>query len=226
MRKGTVTALLMGVSMSILPCYGAISSQTDWLDVPEVIAADYEWQVIPSAWDTESIAAWLKERKTSEHTHDDDVLRNWWEADYTNDPLIPDEIEEAAIIYGEMFNICPEFLEAICDKETGGTYRCDLIDSTGLCYGPMQINIKAQSERIADYGLTEDDMLTADGGMIVAASYIAELFEKYEDPAEVLMRYNGASTALREYHRSGKLNYYTRHVLEKAQELQEKHNRL
>lgn len=213
---------LLGAVLAILPCYGAILSQTDWLDVPEVIAADYEWEEIPETetpWNADSVNEWLKIR---EETKDE---RSWWEEKYVNDPDIPDDIEEAAYIYGEMFNICPEFLEAICDKETGGTYRCDLKDRSGTCWGCMQINIKAQQERMADYGLTEEDMLSADGGMIVAASLVAELFETYQDPAIVLMKYNGAKTALAKYRKTGELNYYTRYVLDLAAKLQEKHQK-
>ena len=76
------------------------------------------------------------------------------------------------------------------------------------------------------FGLHPEDMLTADGGMIVAASYVAELFDKYEDPAVVLMKYNGASTALKEYRKTGELNYYTEYVLRLSQELEEKHKAL
>lgn len=78
---------------------------------------------------------------------------------------------------------------------------------------------------MADYGLTEEDMLSADGGMIVAASLVAELFETYQDPAIVLMKYNGAKTALAKYRKTGELNYYTRYVLDLAAKLQEKHQK-
>lgn len=231
MKKGTIPALLMGMSLSVLPCLCAVESQTDWLNVPEVYACDYKWEKIdteglPAPWDAETMSAWLEDHGTIPgRTHDEDVIKTWWELAYGNDPDIPDDIEEAAYIYGGMFNICPELLMAICDKETGGTYRCDLADKSGTCVGPMQINLVAQRERIADYGLISDDMYTADGAMIVAASYIAELFETYEDPAVVLMKYNGAVTDLKEYRKSGKINYYTDYVLALAAELEEKHKR-
>ena len=92
--------------------------------------------------------------------------------------------------------------------------------------GTQQINIVAQAERLAAYGLTPEDMLTYEGGALIAFSYIAELFDKYEDPAVVLMKYNGASTALKKYKQTGELNYYTRWVLNKSQELEEKHRAL
>lgn len=156
----------------------------------------------------------------------EDELENewWWTGDEReNDPTIPDDIEEAAYIYGRMFDLSPELLEAICYEETGGTYREDLIDKTGLCYGPMQIQIKAQEDRIAAYGLEAEDMLTADGAMLVAASYLAELRETYEDMVVVLMKYNGASTALKKYRETGELNAYTRHVLNRMKKLLEQH---
>ena len=150
---------LMGIGLSILPAFGAICSQTDWLTEP-VIAADYEGRCelmtpLEDETDTETYTEESPRRPTEE-----ELMLTWWEFDHANDPDLPDGLEEAAYIYGEMFCICPEFLEAICDKETGGTYKENIKDSSGSCWGPMQISVRAQRDRIASYGLTNEDMLT------------------------------------------------------------------
>ena len=248
MQRGTALAVVVGVALGGAAGFGEVSTQTNWLKEP-IIASAAEWEPI-SGGETE-----IKEESTDSEnantmnkgasitvgdggvtietpeqiviTHDIDVIKNWWEVpgEMVNDPDIPDDIEEAAYIYGTMFNICPEFLEGVSNRETGGTYRCDLIDGTGTCYGCMQINVKAQAERIAAYGLTTADMLTADGAMLVAASYLSELFDQYIDPAVVLMKYNGAASALREYKHTGKLNGYTAYVLRTSAELERRHGK-
>lgn len=220
MKRGTALAVVLGLAVGSAAGVGEIYSQTDWLDDP-IIAEAAEWEPIP-----ESDLPMVEEIGADPvRTHD--VVTQWWEVsgEYRNDPDIPDEIEEAALIYGEMFNICPEFLMAICNRETGGTYRTDVKDETGMCWGCMQINIKAQAPRIKAYGLTKEDMLTADGAMIVAASYLAELFEEYGDPGVVLMKYNGATAALKKYMKSGQLNGYTAYVLKLSEELERRHGK-
>lgn len=243
MKRGRALSIVIGLALGSAAGIGAVSSQTTWLDEPAIEEVSLEWESIPIEITGEHDADPILIEDEIEvipeeilgtepepmivHTRTNDVATHWWEipGEYENDPLIPDDIEEAALIYGGMFDICPEFLMAVCDRETGGTYRTDLIDETGTCFGCMQINIRAQRERIAAYGLTADDMLTADGGMIVAASYISELFAEYEDPAVVLMHYNGATIALRKYQKTGELNSYTRHVLNLAYEMEERHGK-
>lgn len=216
---------LLGALLGGLAGIGAIGQQTDWLTTPKVVAMEYTWEKQPEdPWDSVAMSEWMRLDRV-EHTRAEDIVQNWWELDHVNDPDLPDELEEACYIYGEMFGVLPELLEAICDVETGGTYQTDLVDSTGKCVGPMQINISAQKNRIKEYGLTAEDMKTYDSAMLVATSYIAELFAEYEDPAVVLMKYNGASTALQKYKQTGKLNPYTRYVLKLSEDLEEKHQK-
>lgn len=220
---------MLGIGLAILPCYGAITSQTDWLKEPVVMAAEYKEEEIKAA---EGATNYMTEDPEEDaprqqaHTRREEVTQKWWEIKYVNDPDIPDELEEACYIYSDMFNVSAEFMEAISARETAETYAEDIKGDHDRSFGAFQINIKAQCERIADYGLTPEDMLTYDGGAIVAFSYVAELFERYEDPAVVLMKYNGASTALKKYRQTGELNAYTRWVLDKAMELEEKHGLL
>lgn len=108
-----------------------------------------------------------------------------------NDPDIPDEVEEAARIWGEHYNISPEFLEAVAWTES----RFDPEAENSGCIGLMQISPKWHRDRMERLGITEEDLWTVNGSMAVAADYLRELFEIHDDPYWVLMTYNGDSNA-------------------------------
>ena len=57
------------------------------------------------------------------------------------------------------------------------------------------------------------------GSMAVAADYLSELFEAYEDPAAVLMAYNGDSR-VDEYLAGGEASDYANSILEMTRELE------
>lgn len=136
------------------------------------------------------------------------------------DEDIPDAVEEAAALYGEMYGICPEFLEAIAFYES--SYRVDA--ENGSCIGLMQINIDAQYERMDALGVSYEDLYTADGSMYVAADYLQELFIEYGDAGIVLMKYNGDSRAT-EAMVTGELSDYAENVLELSEKLERKHGK-
>lgn len=218
MKRGTAISIILGLALGSVAGLAEVEAHTDWLDDP-IIAEAAEWEPIPDTAVSMSYGA------DPERTHD--IVTRIWEIDgeYQNDTDIPDDIEEAALIYGEMFGICPELLEAICSRETGGTYRTDLVGDKGQSLGCMQINTTQQAERIAAYGLTAEEMYKPDCAMLVAASFLSELVDRYEDIGEVLYRYNGAITDLKEYHKTGQLNEYVAYVLQLSEELEEKHGK-
>lgn len=108
-----------------------------------------------------------------------------------DDVYIPDDVEEAARFWGEVYNIEPEFLEAIAWTES----RFDPSAVNGGCVGLMQVAPKWHTGRAEDLGFTVDDLYTVNGSMAVAADYLRELFETNDDPYWVLMTYNGDSNA-------------------------------
>ena len=61
--------------------------------------------------------------------------------------------------------------------------------------------------------------------MMVASDYLSELFDKYEDVGLVLIVYNGNSSAIPEYKRTGKLSNYANKILEKSEELERSHGK-
>lgn len=131
------------------------------------------------------------------------------------DSDIPVEVQEAAEKWGKIYNICPEFLMAMAFKES--SYIPTV--SNGNCLGLMQVNPRWHGERIERLGVT--DIYSIDGNMAVAADYLAELFNKYEDPAVVLMVYNGDSRAQEE----GYISDYAEKILTLSAELEEKHGK-
>lgn len=137
------------------------------------------------------------------------------------DSDIPEDVQLAAIEYGEMYGICPEFLMAIAFYES--SYRPDAVN--GSCKGLMQININAQYERMDDMGITEADLWNPYENMKVAADYLRELFERYEEPSVVLMKYNGDARVW-ELTERGEMSVYAHNVLKLSAELEEKHGKV
>lgn len=104
-------------------------------------------------------------------------------------PEIPDEVEDAARIYGEEYGLGQEFLEAVAKRESGFDPEAE----NGGCKGLMQISTYWHRDRMARLEVT--DIWDVDGNMHVGADYLAELFAKHPDPVWVLMAYNGDSNA-------------------------------
>ena len=106
-----------------------------------------------------------------------------------NDTYISDTAREACIEYGEQYGICPEILESIIEAESRG--RPDVKNSS--CCGLMQVSVKWHKDRMERLGVT--DIFDERGNILVAADYLAELFEKYHEASLVLDIYHGDSKA-------------------------------
>lgn len=131
---------------------------------------------------------------------------------------IPAAIQEAAEKYGEQYGISPELLESIAFQES--TFRPWV--QNGACAGLMQVNPEFHRERMERLGVT--DLYDPDQNMEVAADYLLELFEEYEEVTLVLDVYNGNSRAESIYD-SGKLSPYAREVTERAKQYEEAHGK-
>ena len=140
---------------------------------------------------------------------------------------IPEDIKAEAEKYGAQFGICPEIIEAIAETES--TFVTTAVNDTELEHsvGILQINLKCEDhqKRLKKYGLTEKDLQSIDNSVLVACDYLAELFEAYEDPGEVLIRYNGDRTGYTNYRDRGELSDYANDILERAGELEELHGK-
>lgn len=152
----------------------------------------------------------------------------WIEAHgFREDPEIPDDVEMYADIYGREYNICPEFLEATMEHESQFETLAVHDSSIDYSVGPAQVNLKCSYhyDRMEKLGLTVEDLNTYEGAMYFMADLFCELFEDYEDPAEVLMRYNGDKTNLRKYWKTGEMSDYASEILERSMELERRHGK-
>lgn len=133
---------------------------------------------------------------------------------------VPQEVAQAAERYGTEYRIAPELLEAVAYTES--RYQPDA--ENGSCKGLMQISVRWHGDRIERLGVT--DIYDADQNMHLAADYLSELFETYEDVGLVLMKYNGASdTAVTWYEETGEMSDYAAGILEKSEELERLHGK-
>lgn len=137
------------------------------------------------------------------------------------DPDIPEDIQDAAWKYGKQYNICPEFLIAVAKRESEFNPKA----VNGSCIGLMQVSLRWHTDRMERCQVTEEEMWTVDGSMHVAADYLAELFEKYEDAALVLMIYNGDSDASAFAQGDCEMSGYASDILTYSRELEEKHGK-
>lgn len=138
---------------------------------------------------------------------------------------ISDEVPEDLIEYFEYvaasYNICPEFLEAIAFYES----RYDASVTNGNHYGLMQINVRVHAKRIKKFGWTKKDMLEPYKNLTIAADYLSDLYEKYEDTAMVVLLYTGNKKALHDYLRNGTLPDQAQKILDKSYELERIHGK-
>lgn len=134
---------------------------------------------------------------------------------------IPTEIMQYAEIVGNEFNICPELLESIAYQESRYTETA----TNGTCKGLMQINTAVHKDRFIDAGWSTSDWSNGYKSMYVAAEYLGELFEEYEDVAVVLYMYNGDATSLKKYYQTGYLSEYVEEILTRSEELEREHGK-
>lgn len=129
-----------------------------------------------------------------------------------DDPDIPDVIEDACYTYGSEYGISVEFLEALIWQES--RFKPDVVSDDGNCIGLCQINQTCHKRRMKKLGVT--DLTDERQNIAVACDYLAELFQKSDDPEEVLNWYNGTSR---------KTSKYSRAIILKSEELKVKHER-
>lgn len=115
----------------------------------------------------------------------------------------------------EQKDICPELVQAIIETESNWYPEA----WNGDCVGLMQISEKWHQDRMERLGVT--DLTDPYDNILVGVDYLAELFRRYEDPAMVLMIYNGDSRAWK-FWETGEMSEYARKILERAAELEGK----
>ena len=128
--------------------------------------------------------------------------------------ILKDEHVKVIEDVADDFGISPEFVMAVCEYESGGD--AGVVNYLG-CTGLMQIYPKYNSDRIDKHRVT--NLKDPRQNVTVGCDLLHELFEKYEDPALVLMIYHGESKAQKKYD-SGQISSYAKKILDRACELE------
>lgn len=120
---------------------------------------------------------------------------------------------------GQIYNICPELLEAIIEIESSNNPN-----AIGDCgeIGLMQIYPKYHQDRMIRLGV--DSLQDPYSNILVGADYLLELFNEYQDLPIVLMVYNGSSDAI-ERGKTYNLTEYAKRVIARSHELERLHNK-
>ena len=197
MRDRKYWALLVGVMMGLI--IGRLTiPETVWGAEPVLIVANgqtiIEDQNHPNNAEIDEAAAYLSENSVN----------------------VPPEIEALCIQYGKENGIAPELLEAICWKES--RFQPDVVNASGTCHGIAQIHRGSHRARMEKLGVT--DLYDPKENIRVCVDYLAELFEKYEDPATVLEFYNGDGAAAAD---PNKTSSYARKILNISNALERVH---
>lgn len=133
---------------------------------------------------------------------------------------IPPEIQQCAEVIGFELSICPELLEAIAYQES----RCTTTATNGTCKGLMQVNCSVHEDRFIEAGWSKSEWSNGYKNMYVAAQYLKELFDKYEDVGIVLGLYHGETNAI-ERAKRGQLSNYVTEILTKSEALERAHGK-
>lgn len=107
----------------------------------------------------------------------------------------------------EAHGIDPAIIMAMAYHES--TYRADAVNKYG-CYGLLQIKKSCHGGRMKRLGCT--DLLDPYQNVTVAVDYLAEQIDRYGDLTKGLVSYNKG-------HYAGKITYYAKAVMNKAEEL-------
>ena len=119
---------------------------------------------------------------------------------------------------GTQYGICPELLEAIMESESSGNSKA----RNGNCKGLMQINENYHKKRMKKLGVT--DIYNERSNIMLAADYLAELFQEHGDLGTVLMIYNGSKNAIG---RGAQADYtqYAQTIMKRSEQLERLHQK-
>lgn len=135
-----------------------------------------------------------------------------------SDTKISETAYAATVEYGERYGISPELLQALIERESDG----DPNVVYGGCMGLCQIYEKYHYDRMEKLGV--QDPFDERENILVAADYLAELFQEYEDVSLVLDIYNGNSKAKHNFE-YGIVSDYADHILKRSAELERLHGK-
>lgn len=126
-----------------------------------------------------------------------------------------DDWEEYIEIVCQEYNVCPELVQAVIERESGWDPKAE---NEG-CEGLMQIEPLFHQGRMERLGVT--DLRDPYDNILVGVDFLAELFRQYHEIYPVLMFYNAGYSekeGLLAYEK-GYISDYAREVDLRAQEL-------
>ena len=125
---------------------------------------------------------------------------------------VPAYIVELTEKYGEVYGVEPSLIQAVIYRES--TFRPNLENKYGTCFGLMQVSAKWHSWR-----LKEGESITdPEANIRIGTEYLSELIDRFGKLEVALMKYNGDSKALQ----PGYVSKYTQDVLRVKAELERK----
>lgn len=127
--------------------------------------------------------------------------------------MTEEQVHNIATEHGEKYGISPEFITSISFYES--SHRPNA--KNGSCKGLMQVSSKWHRDRMKR--LDVENIYDPSGNILVATDYLSELFEEYEDPAIVLMVYNGDDRTFED----GYISEYAKNILSLSKELEDKY---
>lgn len=113
---------------------------------------------------------------------------------------------------GEEYDICPELLMALIEKESSGHADAQ----NGSCKGLCQVSERWHSDRMERLGVT--DIFDPYGNILLAADYLTELGADHLDIAICLGTFHGET-------HPEIVSTYTEWILERSEELERCHNK-
>ncbi len=137
---------------------------------------------------------------------------------YEGETYICDEYYQYCLTEGTEYDIEPELIMAIVERESSGI--ADAVN--GNCKGLMQINEPFHAERMKKNLCT--DLFEPFDNITVGTDYIKELYDEYGDMGYALGVYAGYTNAY-DYYINGQLTPYAKDVLDRASELRNIHER-
>lgn len=126
---------------------------------------------------------------------------------------------------GAEYNICPELLQAIIERESRNNPKA----TNGGCIGLMQVSEKWHADRMERLGVT--DLYDSYSNILVGTDYLAELWREAskkgygDDLYYVLMRYNMTADSANRLYESGIYSDYAISISERSAELEREHGK-
>lgn len=143
-----------------------------------------------------------------------------WNSMNAEDTWILEEYQKYCAEIGRKYNICPELLIAMIERESNG--RAGASNSVGDT-GLLQVNPKWHYRRMERLGVT--DLYDPYENITVAADYLSELFKQEDDLYLVLMKYNMNPKIAEKLYREGNYSKYAMGIAKRAWELERIHEK-